>query len=78
MAEVLSEFPKGYRARRGQSRWDKYLDGQVWRLTPDDYKGCVLNTVQANMGYQAKKRGMSLRTCTEAGGGLIVQVVSGK
>lgn len=32
MAEVVSDFPPG-RSRGRKDRWDKYLDGQTWKIT---------------------------------------------
>jgi hypothetical protein len=55
------------------SRWEKYLDGSIWKLGPKDMEGMKnVTTTRAAIFNRAKARGLKVRTTTE-NGHLIVQ-----
>jgi len=62
MAEVLSEFDDFGNGRRGSSHYDRYLDGQIWKLMAEDIGGAQLRGVQVTLTQRAKKLGLKART----------------
>lgn len=74
MAEVVHEMPPKNTARRG-SKWDRYFDGQVWKLGPKDYAPVEAESARANAVTAARRRGFKLKTRVQ-GSILYVQAVS--
>ena len=66
MAEVLSEFPMVY------ARLDRFLDGQVWHLLPNEV-GKSANVKRNALTSAARRAGLRIRTLVTAEGGLVVQ-----
>lgn len=62
MAIVLAEFPRLAFAPKGTSKYDKWLDGQVWQLTRDVDFSVTTNNIRNMLIATAKKRGMRART----------------
>jgi hypothetical protein len=68
MAEVLTEFPG-----RERSRYDKFLDGQIWRLGPADAGDGSVKSLKTTLYGLARRRGRSLRVHVVDSDTIIVQ-----
>ena len=60
MARTLESFPEV--PSQARHAWDKWLDGQVWRLEHGDDFRAKPRTFVANARLQAKRRGGRVRT----------------
>lgn len=65
MAEKLVEY--GFRQGRPKglstSRYDQYLDGQIWEITLDDFPGVTsLQNIRTALVNRSKLKGMKVRT----------------
>jgi hypothetical protein len=80
MATVLTEFPERFVCgkRRGVSKWDKYLDGQVWRLESGVDFTTNPRGVQTALSVIAKRRGFKVLTMTDGSAVVIQRVVEAK
>lgn len=56
MAEVVTDDVfEG--SRRSRAPYDKYLDGQAWKLSKADFPTAQLRSMQANFAALANRRG---------------------
>jgi hypothetical protein len=78
MASVLTEFPvRRIGFRKGVSRWDKYLDGQVWRLESGVDFTTKARGVQTSLSIIARKRGVTIMTrLVDGESAIVVQLIA--
>lgn len=60
--EQLKEFPGIRRSKTGTSKWGRFLDGQIWRFTPEDVGVKSIEVARLNIWSAAKSRGLDLCT----------------
>lgn len=60
MAEIVDELPPKRRRRARGSKWDRYLDGQVWRLVPGEDFDSTPASVGARLRQRASAVNLSL------------------
>lgn len=60
----MAELVEGFEFRRkGKSTYDPYLDGQVWRVTLEDFPGVAsLRNLRAAFHDMGSRRGFKVRT----------------
>lgn len=74
MAEVLRVMPRhGNAGKRRTSKYERYLDGQIWKISPEDMNGTALHTVRFGLMKLAQTRRLRVKTVTTADGCLVVQ-----
>jgi hypothetical protein len=78
MAERIDEyrFPVRRGPRGAKYPWDKWLNGEVWRLTTDDFDTSPAK-FRGQARVQALKRGKRLLSDPQADGGIVIQAVDG-
>lgn len=69
MPEVVEQFEFG-RSPNGTSKWDKYLDGQIYRFTRED--GLSFGYIRTAMSNRAKRHGLKVHAAHD-GATLVVQ-----
>ena len=77
MAEQLEEFPFN-RRDRGDTRWDEYLDGNVWKLSLEETEMTTVATLRSSMNHAAHSKGLELRTTKVDDDHLVVQTYTRK
>ena len=76
MAETLQAFPRSRRGlSRGESKYARYLDGQIWHITSADLGGATRATAVASMWRLLAVRGLRLRSSRQPDGSLIIQAL---
>lgn len=70
MAEVVDEMPKNGRHR---SKYERFLDGQVWRINAAEDFGMSTATVRTGVRTLAYRRGIRVITSTDDAGNLYVR-----
>lgn len=76
MAEVLSEFPVG-RGSGGPGKYDRFLDGQIWRVAVADVSAPSVNAVFSGVHQTAHRRGIKVRVKREPDGVVIQAMTNG-
>lgn len=67
MAEAIEVFDFGNRSGVSKYPWDLWLDGRIWKLTPNkDFHGDV-SAMRAYAYRIAGRRGIKVRTSTKDG-----------
>lgn len=74
MAKVVKTMPAVTRQSAGESKYDKYLDGQVWCFTPKELPTPKLSSLRATLYRIAKARNLSV-TVRLSKGNTYVQAV---
>lgn len=59
MAEVLKNFSFG---RNPRGSYDKYLDGQIWKVTLADVPSTTIRGARTTLLDKAKRKGLIART----------------
>lgn len=59
--EILSEFPEIV----SKSKYDMYLDGQIWKLAPSDFPDNDFFSIITQIYRRAKRRKLKLQTRTD-------------
>ena len=49
MPTVVSTLPAASMRQNGKTKYDKYLDGQVWKFTPKDLKELNIKTLRSGL-----------------------------
>lgn len=64
MAEVLDEFNFGRLRSSGGSSYDQFLDGQIWKLTPEDSPTgtASVRSMQSSIAAVARRKNLELNT----------------
>jgi hypothetical protein len=79
MARVLGEWPGGkseYRPGRHYD-WDRFLDGRIWELDPDEW-GDDQSSFRSAAYHYARKSGGRVRIKRRNSGTMVVQYLEGK
>lgn len=79
MAEPIAKMPENVtvHGRQPGSQYDQYLDGQVWKLTPDvDFWDA--HRVRTGVHAAAKRRGMRVTVRSDPDGFLYIQALEPK
>lgn len=64
MAETIPDFNFGSMRHGGGSDYDRFLDGQIWKLTPEDSPSGTANikSMQTAIANRAKKTNKHFRS----------------
>lgn len=79
MAEPIEKMPENVtvHGRQPGSRYDQYLDGQVWKLTPKvDFRH--EHRVRTGVHAAAKRRGLRVTVRSDPDGFLYIQALEPK
>lgn len=61
MARKLNEFPKDKAEAKTQYPWERWLDGNVWKITKDDDFEIQLDTFMSKVYFEASERDLIVR-----------------
>lgn len=75
MAEVVDRMPHELSGHGRVSRYDKWLDGRVWKLSDDDVLPTSMTNARVGLYHTAKRRGGKCLTAID-GRFLYVQFVA--
>lgn len=73
MAEILSDEPVWYTARKGRYDWDNWLDGRVWHLEKGKDFQVASGAFRAAAANAAKVRKLNLKAKIQSNGDVIVK-----
>ena len=65
MAEIIDpseESPFRSTGTTRTSKYIKFLDGQIWHITEEDFPGTMLSSTRASLIQLAKRHGLRVRT----------------
>ena len=74
MAEITAWPTKTRLMIPKSSIWDRYFDGQVWKLTDDDLGGRTKRSVVSSLRYRARILGIKIRIAGEANDGRTIYI----
>jgi hypothetical protein len=60
MPKVVKEMPEVSRMSAGESKYDKYMDGQVWQFTPKELPTKKLSSLRATLYRIAKAKHLTV------------------
>ena len=75
MAEIVQNYQwRSTRGRRSKYPWEKWGDGQVWRVTKGTDFTCNVRTLQAATANWCQRHGYRCHTHMEDDDHLVIQV----
>ena len=60
MPQTVKELPAAKGRTRGATKYDQYLDGQVWKFTPKDLKNLNAKTLQSGLYRVARLKNLQV------------------